>query len=74
MIVVEVVLLGIAFLFRSQLGSLIAQLGGRIREIRLGTLAVTFEGELKEAGGSGGPARGFGDAFDRLRTANQAAV
>ncbi|MGH8470026.1 MAG: hypothetical protein ACREVY_13905 [Gammaproteobacteria bacterium] len=48
MIVVAVVMSGIAFLFRSQLGSLIAQLGGRIRGIRLGTLAVTFGDELKE--------------------------
>ncbi|MGH9957267.1 MAG: FHA domain-containing protein [Pyrinomonadaceae bacterium] len=47
-IVGAIVLLVILFLFRSQLGSLISPLGGRIREIRLGKLAVAFEGELKE--------------------------
>ncbi|MDQ3564752.1 MAG: FHA domain-containing protein [Pseudomonadota bacterium] len=47
-IVGAILLLFIVFLFRSQLGGVISQQGGRIREIRLGKLAVSFEGELKE--------------------------
>ncbi|MGH8489117.1 MAG: FHA domain-containing protein, partial [Gammaproteobacteria bacterium] len=47
-IVAAVILLLFVFLFRSQLGSMISPLGGRIREIRLGKLAVTFGDELKE--------------------------
>jgi hypothetical protein len=47
-IIGAVVLLVIIFLFRSELGHLISQMGGRIREIRFGKLAVTFGEELKE--------------------------